>query len=346
MARSQQDTAETELRALLGTREKEYQETLEAYERRVEELEATLAAQEAAMANLEASERCHVEELEAMQAAQQETLQRGESESTKLGKALEEIDIAHTATADPTLFQARQDLVSPGPRNAAAALTALTAATKTCQPEALNDVKGAERGVRDVVVLRISTCATPESLISFEEVAEEAFDQKPLDRKLRDQLLQAYHKNCHPTFKSNNKISTLRRGRPRPRRPCGREAAELEAAREDQEAELAAARGLQQPAELAAATPRESSRERIEPWRAPPTWVSEKDLLSVTRRARRIGIGEDGRHAVTQDASSFPEARHFQSILSHYMQHPVECESCGFSFYGDVDAQLALLEHA
>ena len=120
----------------------------------------------------------------------------------------------------------------------------------------------------------------------------------------------------------------------------------MEAAREDQEAELAAARGLQQPAELAAATPRESSRERIEPWRAPPTWVSEKDLLSVTCRARRIGIGEDGRHAVTQDASSFPEARHFQSILSHYMQHPVECEFCCFSFYGDVDAQLALLEHA
>ena len=39
----------------------------------------------------------------------------------------------------------------------------------------------------------------------------------------------------------------------------------------------------------------------------------------------RIGICQDGRHAVTEDASALSEARHFQRLFSHYMQHPVEC---------------------
>ena len=277
-------TAESELRALLDT----YGAKLEASDRRVEELEAMLAANERAA--MEASD-CH----RVVDRAQQEAIQRRQRESDTLRKALEEIEVAQTATADATLIQARQHLDSPDARSAAQALIAVTAATMDCRPEALAEVRSAERGVRDVVVMRIHASATPESKEAFEVLASEAFGEHwdPLDRTLWSQLHHAYRKwakkhNVNTLFESGNQIQTARRGHPRPRRVRREEAAALAAARGEQAAELAAA-------ELAAATARSSSRQRTEPWQADPAFVFDEDLVAVRSVSR------------ARDAPAFPE---------------------------------------
>ena len=59
-----------------------------------------------------------------------------------------------------------------------------------------------------------------------------------------------------------------------------------------------------------------------------------------------IAICQDGRGGwATSDAAALAEAGHFKKLFSHYMQHAVSLTFWTFSFFGDVDAQLQLLDY-
>ena len=102
-----------------------------------------------------------------------------------------------------TLREARRLLEKPGAKSAASALIAIGEVAESCDEEALNAVRTAERAVRDVVVLR---CCAPGGIgtISHDDILpalEVAFD-KPLqgdflpraDQQLKCCMLLAYHK--------------------------------------------------------------------------------------------------------------------------------------------------------
>ncbi len=100
---------------------------------------------------------------------------------------------AEVATRNGTLGEARLLLEQPGANHAAVALLTIMEAAKSCDPEAVEAVKVAERAARDVVVLRCRSPAEPGNRRAFLEAAEEAFG-RPVDGDLRAKLLLAYHK--------------------------------------------------------------------------------------------------------------------------------------------------------
>ena len=103
---------------------------------------------------------------------------------------------------DCRLRAARLALVVPSARSAARALIAIGIVAKSCDKAAENNVKAAERAVRDVVVLRCLPQVEPWDRLPFIANAAQAFC-KPLhlestelcseDRELKALLQLAYH---------------------------------------------------------------------------------------------------------------------------------------------------------
>ena len=134
-----------------------------------------------------------------------------------VANALVALSIAHKATEDHTLVEARKHLISSSLASVAAALQIVNEARRTCQPEALKAIRAAQLAVRVVVVRRIRDCYSPADIEAFEAAAETVFKQKPLDSQLRDQLLHTYHKHKCDTDVSTEKIASRASRRRRPR---------------------------------------------------------------------------------------------------------------------------------
>ena len=138
-----------------------------------------------------------------------------------IDRATEEIVAAVTRQ----LMEAKEFLLADN-THTKSAVNALLALSQMPTPpeEAAEHVKGAERAVRDVVVLRCHHVAKACDREAFIEQAELAFEGS-LSRELSAQLLLAYRKVAEKanwkdteTFPSNNKKAAERRGHVRPRR--------------------------------------------------------------------------------------------------------------------------------
>ena len=146
----------------------------------------------------------------------------------KVIEALKAIDAATEECGPfPEFAEARERLLAqtvPLAGGAAQAQRLIHQILQRCCAAVEKVVKKADRGVRDVVVLRCrAICTNPKDRELFLEKAAEAYDGE-LDKEVRAQLLLAYHKdptNKKSGFVSNNQVAANRRGGPRPRRRGG-----------------------------------------------------------------------------------------------------------------------------
>ena len=158
--------------------------------------------------------------------------EQGEAEH-KTRDAIDALDVARGAIdflevagaeADSFKFVTAGKLIAAGgSENAATAHTCIMRAYDL-YPEAEEEVKAAQRAVRDVLVVRFCAQAGPRDRTAFLEAAAEAFGF-PADREVKNLLLLAYSKlfkNKSDKFLPNTARLTARRGRPRPRRNRGR----------------------------------------------------------------------------------------------------------------------------
>ena len=110
-------------------------------------------------------------------------------------------------------------LAAGGSENAATALTCIRRA-HVLNPEAEEEVRVAQRAVRDILVVRLCAQVPPNNREAFLKAAEEAFAY-PEDREAKNLLLLSYSKifkHMPDCFLSNNALAAAGRGRPRPRR--------------------------------------------------------------------------------------------------------------------------------
>ena len=124
-------------------------------------------------------------------------------EADKTREAIRLVVAAEEAGGGDRLREARGLLHTPDAQSAAHALIALGNVAKTCDKEALEAVKAAERAARDVVVLRC--CDIGGGLLNvkqdaFLDLADAAFAEHlrgarlgDANRELRAFLLLAYH---------------------------------------------------------------------------------------------------------------------------------------------------------
>lgn len=213
---------------------------LHAWEQRLRYWEAELEAREKQLKKREAILQGDGTTLRDASSSLEQTEAAGDGEQleTTLQEALSSLEKAEAAGGGETLGEARTILLEGTcARSAALALmTIANVANNRDNDGALLPIKAAERAVRDAFVVRCRSQAVPGNRASFLNVAWKAFGQPPdRDWQLRiPVLLGSYHKTAKgktDTFPSKNKLATIRRGRPRPRKRQADEVNEVVPAR-------------------------------------------------------------------------------------------------------------------